>query len=411
MSCQQHVGILDENNKLTKEAKNSFISQVLLVLKYGTENIPPEEKPPIPFADILPPDPTFEELIKKDPNYLRDEKIYSAFHKNWIGRYEKQANDLNFKPNFSLLPAIADPIAIAGSGFNVEIQSPNFPDGFLPYFTGQLPLKLIGDLVTSGDDSMKAKFIAPTGPLELVKSLVEKKLPPAPPPPSPPIVVPPPPPPGFSLPQPDPNQKLIANLTPEQIAANSPKPPEAVLSALSEKELSAFQNLPKVLTEVISKIPQFVTKIGDPTKIMGDIGKIVKNSGMAGPPPKETSHLEKAAQAVLASKMAEMTFVGALAITVGSAPGSATTAITQKTSDAKPENKYFPQKRKQPPVPKEKTPAEKAYERAAGLQGSSYGNTEQRTRYLEGLFYVESFLRSFTDINIYGQSILGEKNN
>jgi len=408
MSCQQDVGILDENGKLTNEAKNSFISQVLLVLEYGTENIPAEKKPPIPFPEVLPPDPTFKDLIEKDENYLKDEKIYSAFHKNWLGRYEKLAKDLNLTPNFSLLPAVADPIAIAGSGFNVEIPTPSFPGGFTPYFAGQLPQKLIGDLVSSGDDSTKAKFLSPTGPVELIKSLIEKKAPPSPPPPAPPIVLPPPPPPGFSLPSQDPNQKLIVNLTPEQIAANSPKPPEAVLSDLSAKEFSAFENLPKVLTEVIGKIPSLITKLADPGKVVGDIGKIVKNSGMAGPQPKETSYLEKAAQAVLSAKIAEMTFVGALSITVGSAPGSATTAITQKTSSAEPQNKYKPKKRKEPPKQKEFLPSEKAYQRAIGLNGSSYGDISQRTRYLEGLFYSEVFFRDFPKdyLNVYGEPIV-----
>lgn len=401
MTCQVHVGILDENGKLTKEAKENFISEVLLILEYGTENIPAEKKPPIPYSDKISPDPSYIKYRKNDKTYLRDEKIYSAFYKNWLGRYEKLAKDLNLKPNFSLLPAIADPIAIAGSGFNAEIPTPDFPGGFTPYFTGLLPQKLIGELVDAGEE----KFLSPTGPLDLVKTLIEKKSPPVPPPPTPPIIIPPPPPPGFSLPQPDPNIKINLNLTPEQLAANAPKPPEAVLSDLSAKESAAFENLPKALGEIISKIPSFLSKIANPPEVVSEIAKTIKKAGVLGPEPKETSTLEKAAQAVLTSKIAEMTFVGALSVTIGSAPGSATTAITQQTSSSQPEFKYKPAPRKKPSKNKELTPAQKAYQKAIGLSGTSYGDISKRDRYLRGLFYMESAYESYPKeyLNAYGE--------
>lgn len=401
MTCQVHVGILDESGKLTKEAKENFISEVLLILEYGTENIPSEKKPPIPYSDKISPDPSYIEYRKNDKTYLRDEKVYSAFHKNWLGRYEKLAKDLNLKPNFSLLPAIADPIAIAGSGFNVEIPTPDFPGGFIPYFTGLLPQKLIGELVDAGEE----KFLSPTGPVDLVKTLIEKKAPPVPPPPTPPIIIPPPPPPGFSPPPANPNIKLDLNLTPEQLAANAPKPPEAVLSDLSAKEFAAFENLPKALGEIISKIPSFLSKMANPPEAVSEIAKTIKKAGVLGPEPKETSTLEKAAQAVLTSKIAEMTFVGALSVTIGSAPGSATTAITQQTSSSQPEFKYKPAPRKKPSKKKELTPAQKAYQKAIGLSGTSYGDTSKRDRYLRGLFYMESAYASYPKeyLNAYGE--------
>ncbi|NBP02369.1 MAG: hypothetical protein EBU90_20080, partial [Proteobacteria bacterium] len=412
MSAQQDVGILDANGNLTEQAKNNFIHMVLVVLEYGTENIPEDDKPKVPFPEKLEPDPTFKN-VKNNPSYLRDKQKFAAFHKNWIGRYEKLARDLNVKPNFSLLPMLADPIAVAGAGFKAEIESPTFPDGFASYFTGALPLKLIGDLVESGDDNTKAKFLSPAGPVTIVTELSKLVSPPSPPSPAPPVITPPPPPPGFSLPSPDPSQSAQFNfsLSPEQAIANLPKPPEVKLSALSEKEFSAVQNLPKALADVVSKIPSFLSKISNPGEMIGEVAKIVKDSGMLGPKPKETSYLEKAAQAVLSIKIAEMKLVAAYASTMGSAPGCATVGITQVTSSPRQEFKYLAPKRKKVTKPKVLTPGEKAYQRgsslAAGPQGSSYGNSNTRTRYLEGLFYKESLLAGYRPetLNVYGRLV------
>jgi len=403
MSAQQDVGILDANGNLTEEAKNSFIHMVLVVLEYGTENIPESDKPKVPFPEKLDPDPTFKN-VKNNPSYLRDKQKFAAFHKNWIGRYQKLARDLNVKPNFSLLPILADPIAVAGSGFKAEIESPTFPDGFASYFTGALPLKLIADLVESGDDNTKAKFLSPAGPVTIISELSKLVSPPAPPAPAPPVITPPPLPPGFSLPDADPNRSAQFDLSPEQIIANLPKPPEVKLSALSEKEFSAVQNLPKALADVIAKVPSFLTKISNPGELIGEVAKIVKDSGMLGPKPKETSYLEKAAQAVLSVKIAEMKFVAAYASTMGSSPGCATVGITQITSSPRQEFKYLAPKRKKPAKQKKLTPGEKAYLRGSGLAGSSYGNSSTKDRYLKGLFYKESILAGYDPhtINLYG---------
>lgn len=410
MSCQTHVGILDQNGKLTKQAKENFISEVLLVLEYGTENIPSDKKPVIPYSDKLDPDPSSVDLVK-DPTYLRDETIYADFHKTWIGRYEKLANDLNFAPNFSLLPAMADPIAIGGSAFNAELPSPEFPNGFVPYFSGLLPLKLIGDLVDSGE----TKFLSPTGPIDLVKTLLEKKAPPIPSPPTPPIITPPSPPPGFSLPAISPDQLKQPELSPEQLALqlkiDSPKPPEAVFSSLAEKEFAAFEKLPEAILGLIGKVPSILGKLANPGEAIAEVGKAIKKSGILGPEPEETSTLEKAAQTVLASKISEMSTVAVLAITVGSSPGSVTTSLTQKTSSQLPEKKYKPAPREEPPKKKKLSPAQKAIRRAEGLAGSSYGSSANRTRYLQGLFYAESMYRNFENLNVYGEFIPGRDEN
>lgn len=403
MTCQDNVGILDQNGKLTVQAKNSFISLVLLILEYGTENIPADKKPKVPFPEKLEPSPAFK--LIKDPEYLKDEKKYSGFHRTWLARYEKLANDLNLKPNYSFLPAFADPISLAKDAFNADIPPINFPGGFVPYFSGLLPVKLIGDLIDAGDTG----FLSPTGPAKLIKTMMEKKAPPPPVIPSPPVILPPPLPPGFSLPKPEIN--INVDLSPEQILANAPKPPEAVFSSLSKKEFAAVQNVPKIVTEIVGKIPSLITKLNDPGKVVGEIATIVKKSGAMGPPAKESAYLEKAAEAVLIVKLAELLIVATLAITIGSSPGSATTAITQETSSREPENKYIPIGREKKETKKTKlTPAEKAARYAEGLRQSYYGNKErgessERERYLEGLFYAENYFRGFPkdSLNVYGE--------
>jgi hypothetical protein len=412
MSCQQHVGILDENGKLTKEAKNSFISQVLLILEYGTDNIPEALKPPIPFPDKIAPSPVFKDLIRRNPNFLKDEVVYSSFYETWIARYEKLANDYNLKPNYSLLPAIADPIALGKDAFNVDLPLIDFPGGFIQYLTGLLPIKMIGDLIDAGE----VKFLAPDGPAKLLKTLLEKNLPPPPAIPKPPIIVPPLPPLGFSLPNiPDSLPKF--ELTPEQIIANAPKPPEVIFSFLAAKEFAAFQNLPKVLSETVSKVPNFISKIGNPIEIVSEIAGIIKKSGMLGPEPNEFAVLERASSSVLAVKIAEMNLVATLALTIGSAPGSMTTSITQITSAKEPAAKYRPVviERKQPLEKEELRPSEKAHSYAVGLKNSYYGNAEhasERTRYLQGLFYTEHLFQSFPDnfLNVFGEPVTNPEN-
>jgi len=411
MAAQQHVGILDKNKKLTQEAKESFISQVLLILEYGTENIPADKKPPIPFPEKIEPSPNFKNI--KDVDYLKDEKKYPGFHKTWITRYEKLANDLNLNPNYSFLPAFADPISLAKDAFNVDIPPISFPGGYMPYFTGLLPAKLIGNLIDEG----KTDFLSPTGPANLIKTMVEKKAPPPPVVPAPPIIIPPAMPPGFSLPKPDINFNV--DLTPDQILANSPKPPEVVFSSLSKKEFAAVENIPKIVVEIIGKIPSLIGKLNDPKKVVGEVAVIVKKSGVMGPPPKEFSFLEKAADAVLTVKLAEMFIVATLATTIGSAPGSATTGITQVTSANEPEKKYIPMQPVQEKVKEKKmTPGEKAKRYGIGLGGSYYGSsndghTSERERYLSGLFYAENYYRSYPkgSLNVYGEFVTDDPKN
>ena len=388
IGCLDHVGILDENGKLTEKAKNTFIEEVQDIIKYGTKNIPPEVKPLFSAGIEIPPNPNPEAI----PD-LKNKTIFSAFHKNYIGRYEKIANDLNVSSNFSLLPAIADPIALAGSAFGVELPPLDFPGGFVPYFSGLLPQKLLLDLIDAG----KTEFLKPDGLVKLVDKLVELKAPPIPPVPVLPVITPPAPIPGLTIP---PLPEISIPQIPE-----IPLPPQAVLSTLAAKEFAAFTNIPKLLLQIIAKIPSLVAKLGNIPAIMEEICKLVIGSGVLGD-IKPTSSIELAASIVLSRKISEMLLTAAMGSTIGSAPGSATTGVTQKTSGPNEFRRYKSKPKKEATKAPELTPAQKANQRAIGLAGSSYGDPSERSRYTQGLFIIESVLGKFdpASINIYGEA-------
>jgi hypothetical protein len=414
MGCNNHVGILDDNGKLTEKAKNDFIEEVQDIIKYGTKGIPPERQPAFSAGIEVPPNTNPEAI----PD-LKNETVFSAFHKNWLGRYEKIANDLNVSSNFSLLPAIADPIALAGSAFNVELPALDFPSGFIPYFSGLLPQKLLLDLVDAG----KTEFLKPDGLIKLVDTLIKAKTPPIPPIPVPPIIVPPPlpaglVPPPLALPElpeaniPDVNATGLPQVSLQlpnpslPINAEIPLPPQAVLSTLATKEFAAFANVPKLLLQIIGKIPSLITKFGNVPKLMEEICKLVIESGILGD-IKQTSSIELAASIVLSRKISEMLLTAGMSSTIGSAPGSATTGVTQVTSGPNPDRRYKSKTKKEPTKAPELTPAQKAKQRAIGLAGSSYGDPAERSRYVGGLFIIESVLGKYDPgtINIYGNYV------
>lgn len=414
IGCLDDVGILDGNGKLTEKAKNTFIEEVQDIIKYGTKNIPAEFAPAFSAGIEIPPNPNPEAI----PD-LKNKTIFSAFHKNYVGRYEKIANDLNVSSNFSLLPAIADPIALAGSAFGVELPPLDFPGGFIPYFSGLLPQKLLLDLIDAG----KTDFLKPDGLVKLVTKLVELKLPPIPPIPVLPIITPPAPilglvPPPLSsfeldtaeIPLPGGIPSGLPEIQLPEISIplipEIPLPPQAVLSMLAAKELAAFTNVPKLLLQLISKIPSMVPKLANIPAIMEEICKLVIESGILGD-IKPTSSIELAASIVLSRKISEMLLTAAMSSTIGSAPGSATTGVTQKTSGPNEFRRYKSAPKKDVTKAPELTPAQKANQKAIGLAGSSYGDTAERSRYTQGLFIIESVLAQFEpkSINIYGDGV------
>jgi hypothetical protein len=382
MGCMVHIGVLDNNKKLTEKAKRKFIDEVKDVLKYGTENIPDNSKPKFKCGEGLPPDPASAEALKD----LEDEKKFPDFHKNTLGIYEKIANSLDVEGNFSLLPAMADPVALAG-GFDASIPAPSFPEGYAPYFAGLLVPKMAADLVKAG----KTEFVVPVKLLEKLPSLAS-----------------PPQPPAFEVP---PKLPLPASVT---VVSNSPTPgmervppviPQNALSTLATIHVSAAEGIPKLIVQVIAKMPSILAKLPKIDEAIAEICGLVRDSGIFGE-IKDSSTTQKAATIVLSRKTSECILINAIANTVGSAPGSLTSGIAGVTSDNSkgPDvDRYdaIPQELP-PPRPDKPTPVQRALMRGQELAGTSYGNQDTRGAYVSGLFYIEDLLSRTPNVTING---------
>lgn len=318
MGVMQHVGILGNDKKLTDTAKKKFIQEVKDVLRYGTEGLPPDKKPAFPCGGALPP---AREEVANALNDLEDEKKFPDFHKNILGTYENIANSLDADGNFNLLPAIADPIAVAGK-LGANIEPPDFPAGFTPYFTGNLVTKLSEDLVKAG----KVEFTLPPKLASKLPALVG-----APKPPSfqvpPKMIIPP------SVTIVSPTTEISSCL-----AKVPPVTPQNALFTLAAIQTSVATGTPKLAAQVIAKIPSIVAKLANINDAVGEICGLVRDSGLFGQ-IESTSVTQQAVSIVLSRKTSECIMLNALANTVGSAPGSATTGVTKNTT--KPEG-YAP---------------------------------------------------------------------
>jgi len=382
MGCMVHIGVLDNNKKLTEKAKRKFIDEVKDVLKYGTEGIPDDSKPKFKCGEGLPPDPASAEALKD----LEDEKKFPDFHKNTLGIYEKIANSLDVEGNFSLLPAMADPVALAG-GLGASIPAPSFPEGYAPYFAGLLVPKMAADLVKAG----KTEFVVPVKLFEKLPSLAS-----------------PPQPPAFEVP---PKLPLPASVT---VVSNSPTPcmervppviPQNALSTLATIHVSAAEGIPKLIVQVIAKMPSILAKLPKIDEAIAEICGLVRDSGIFGE-IKDSSTTQKAATIVLSRKTSECILINAIANTVGSAPGSLTSGIAGVTSDNSkgPDvDRYdaIPQELP-PPRPDKPTPVQRALMRGQELAGTSYGNQDTRGAYVSGLFYIEDLLSRTPNVTING---------
>lgn len=93
MTCQQHAGILDANEKLTKKAKDLFIDDVVRELSMGSPsvNLCGDSLLPMPFAEFFD---------------LYDEQKYPDWHATWPPTYEKIAKALNVKGGFPFKPIL-----------------------------------------------------------------------------------------------------------------------------------------------------------------------------------------------------------------------------------------------------------------------------------------------------------------
>jgi hypothetical protein len=377
-----HIGVLDNNKKLTEKAKRKFIDEVKDVLKYGTENIPDNSKPKFKCGEGLPPDPASAEALKD----LEDEKKFPDFHKNALGIYEKIANSLDVEGNFSLLPAMADPVALAGN-LDASLPAPSFPEGYAPYFAGLLVPKMAADLVKAG----KTEFVFPVKLFEKFPSLAS-----------------PPQPPAFEVP---PKLPLPASVT---VVSNSPTPgmervppviPQNALSTLATIHASAAEGIPKLIVQVIAKMPSILAKLPKIDEAIAEICGLVRDSGIFGE-IKDSSTTQKAATIVLSRKTSECILINAIANTVGSAPGSLTSGIAGVTSDNSkgPDvDRYdaIPQELP-PPAPNKPTPVQRALMRGQELAGTSYGNQDTRGAYVSGLFYIEDLLARTPNVTING---------
>lgn len=402
--------IVEGKKVLTEQAKKNFLETVQNILEYGSDGIPEDKKPFLQSQIKIPPG---QQPIPD----LKNEIIFKDFHKRYLGRYQKVANDLDVDSNYSI-PPIVDPISFASSAFNTQLPDPGFPDGFLKYFSPECPNVLLGDLINAGVTDVAS----PTGLIDLLKTITDKVKAPQIPniqfpdilPPTPPVI-------EFGVPElpevPEipqiPGTEFVSPDLPLPPLPAPPAPPQVSLSTVSAKELAIVKNLPKLLADIVSKIPQLIFKIANPKELMDTvISSVIESGVMGGSEP--TSTIEQAADAVLATKIAEMTLTAALASTIGSGPGSLTTSITQMTSGPRQTFKYLtppvPEIKEPPPV----TPRERAASEAIGIAPARYSDEERRTAYLNALFPRETVLESFsadcsrggkTPVNVYGEFI------
>jgi len=407
MGVMVHSGVLTEEKKLTQHAKEKFIQDVLDVIKYGSEDLP--VKPMFQCGEPIKPNPNQNVL----PD-LFDEKIYSDFHKNTLGLYEKIAVALDLESNFSLLPVAADPIAIAGK-FGVELPALKFPDGFIPYATGLLVPKLSADLVAAG----KTEFILPIKLAQKLPSLLGVPTPPKFDPPQ--LTLPPP---LFNVPT-LPNVDLPNSQQPQlEIPGNNlgvpkpptiPKPPNEVLSDLFSVNLSVAESIPKLVGDLIAKIPEIASKLPDIMAVAGDICKLIRDSGAFGK-TEPTSTIQHAANLVLARKTAECVLGGVIATTLGSSPGSMAPTIVSNVSGEKPgpapRDGYILQPKPEETKAIKEDPVKWIIQTANGLKNTSFSDQQTRTQYLNGLFYAErimSLVNPRTKRNVYGDYATDQK--
>lgn len=395
MGCLVTAGILKPDKTLTDDAKNSYIREVKELLIYGSENLPT----PVPFScgDPLPPaNPplTMEDLP------LEDEKLYESFHRDFIkNQYEKIASSLDSDSSFSLLPALADPTALAAS-FGVDPPVIPFPDGFVPYLTGLLVPKFVLDLLKEGVTDF---FIPPLLVPELAKLLSI----PSPPvmPPLPPIELPPlvevPPPPEVPATPGVPSAEFPA--LPEVPPIPIPVPPTVALADVYLKDLALLEGIPKLIGQIIAEIPKLIAKIANPSEIFSFICGKVRESGMLGQQAPEND-LEKAAAIVLARKISACVWFVSVGKTLGC--GSLVAGMAESVGYKPPP----PPPKKGAPINRD-TPSEAvaAYaERLVSITDTgtsyslSYGNNP--SYYVQTLLYQEASLSTLaaTTVNALG---------
>lgn len=267
------AGFINTDGKITPKAKSEFIRQVKKEMKEGSSSAL------FPTGVSIDPNPSFDLP-------LEDEKTFSAFHKNSFKNYENIAGPLNLKGNFSLLPAIADPIAVVSFlkpdlKLNIDFMKLEF----IPYLTPPL----IPQLVTL------LKLQPPEIP-KLTADLTNLvKIPPIPEIPTPP-----------SLELPDP----------------------LVFPELYSVLLPALK-IPGVFPDLIPKIPSLALKIAslDLPNIFADISLLLIQKAFALPKIPDFGPSAIAMKIAVANVTVRMTAVMMLASVVGVTLGSSPAGI------------------------------------------------------------------------------------
>lgn len=389
MGCQVHAGILTEDKKLTQKAYDRFVAEVKDIVLNGSQNL--KIRTPFPCGDPIPANPD----MKPEDFVLEDTSKFPDFHKNVVvGQYEKLVVSLDMDPTFSLLPVLADPIALAGS-FGVELSPLSFPAGYLPYFTGLLVPKFAIDLASAGvTDFVPPMLLIP----ELTKLISIPKPPPIEMPPNVSLPISPidvPAPPAVDIKFSMPGLDVELPPTPEL------PDPLKLLPEYVDVKVSMATGIPNLLLQLISKMPQLLPKLVDIKSVFAEICAMVRDSGVFGN-VKSTSVVQQAANVVLARKTSECLFIAALSQTVGTSPGSVASGVSKTVLE-------YDALEQPTPTPKSLTPQQKAVQWANSLIGKSYGSAPET--YISKLFYIEEALANMPNetINIYGEPMSDEQ--
>ena len=385
------TGVLKADGTLTDVAKNSFINSVKEAVVNGTQNA-------YACGDPLPPvDPP----MSLEEFRLEDEVLYESFHRDILkGRLESTARKMDSDPSFSLLPIVADPVALAGS-FGVRIQPPSFPDGFTQYFTPAMVPLLVMDLIKSGVKD----YLLPVDILPELKKLLTIPTPPnvipdipIPSPPIPPDILTaiPAPPEGLIPDVPIPSAELPTEIPslPEGLipevpipSANLPPIPtvDEFQSAI-EREVAVVKAIPDLLMKLISEVPKLLPKILNPAEMIAYICKLVTESG-AFPLEDPANSMEKAYNAVLSRWFAYFLYLGMISKTLGCSEGSVAPAIASS-----------PPMNLKPPEPEEpteaipvETPEQRVLRAARQIGGSGIAWSSDQSGYISTLFYMEEY--------------------
>lgn len=323
--CLVDSGMLDNNGKLTSQAKSSFIQSYKDELTYGTANLPVK-----PFFDcgiVIPPNPNAALLD------IENEERFPSFHENILGMYERIAVAMNLPSDFKFLP-ICDPVAL-GAKLGVNIQIENFPNDYVPFLIPNPPLL-----------ASKLNIMPPT-------SLITK---------FPEIPTIPPPVPGFEIPNLDP----IAQ------------------SALFAIWLDMPKNMLTFFTDVALQMPKLILQLPNLPVMLETISTIAIKAEIFGPVgPASTT--QAAAVKVLVQKVVEIIIIVAIGTTMGSASGGITGGISKLLGYSVPP----PAARSSNALEESVAPRRKIIDFAESCVGLSLDNNLTKDEYARNLLYVE----------------------